>query len=90
MAKKSKSLKNRALKAVEGYRKFMVSKKLLNDKEKLEFTISNLKDTWKNVIQITLEGDIFPNENKYYAVSKVPHGSRGYTLKGFNHEIKRD
>ncbi len=84
----SRSLKNRAKLAVEGYRKFMVKKGLLNANDELDFIEANVKDSWKSVIQITKGDEIIPSLNRYYSVSKTARGNRGYTLKGFNYVLE--
>lgn len=84
---KVKALNHRAELALEGYKTFMMSKGLVKDNEALTFKEANVKDTWKSVIQVYKDGTVFPNAQRYYSVSAVPHGSRGYTLKSFNHTV---
>jgi len=81
------ALKARITEAFEGYKNYLVSKKILSQREaqNLKFEkVNNEQKTWTNVVKVSLNGKQYPSENKLYRCPAYKKNGKGYFLKGFS------
>jgi len=79
--------KARITEAFEGYKNYLVSKKILSQREaqNLKFEkVNNEQKTWTNVVKVSLNGKQYPSENKLYRCPAYKKNGKGYFLKGFS------